>query len=203
MDIYFSLIIATLILVLIPGPNVAVIVAMSLERGTRSGLLAVCGTTIGVGLQLVLVVGGLSALIDLAVVSFGWLRWIGVVYLAYLGVRALSAPQTELTVEHSPRGSDKLVFWGAGVVALFNPKTLLFNAAFLPQFVVSGSGSNVLHEFTIVAIVFLSVLAMGDCIWVIAATYSRRFLMRFGRLHNYLTGLVYLGASFALALSRR
>ena len=61
-----ALVLATAILVLIPGPNVALIVANSLKYGFRMGLATVLGTTAGVGLQLVLVVFGLAAVIALA-----------------------------------------------------------------------------------------------------------------------------------------
>ncbi len=65
-DNILALIAATAVLILIPGPNVALIVANSLKYGYRHGFVTVLGTTLGVGLQLLFVIGGFAMLIDMA-----------------------------------------------------------------------------------------------------------------------------------------
>ena len=92
-----ALIAATVVLVLIPGPNVALIVANSLRYGTRIGIVTVLGTTCGVALQLVAVILGMAAVIETAAESLTWIRWTGVVYLVWLGIRTWCEPARDLS----------------------------------------------------------------------------------------------------------
>ncbi len=196
MENLIALCIATAILVAIPGPNVALIVANSLRYGPREGAVTVLGTTIGVALQLGLVVIGIAAVFEFAAATLTWIRWGGVVYLVYLGIRAWREPADDLgQIEATPA-----VFWRACMIAAMNPKTLLFNAAFLPQFLPPGAGTA---GFTLVAGLFLSVLLLGDLLWVVFASSARQVLGRFGRIRNRLTGGFLVAAGIGLALSRR
>lgn len=191
-----ALCIATAILVAIPGPNVALIAANSLRYGPREGARTVLGTTFGVALQLGLVVLGMAAVIEFAASTLAWIKWAGVVYLVYLGVRAWRQPAQDLgQIEVTPA-----VFWRACMIAAMNPKTLLFNAAFLPQFLPPGTGAA---GFALVAGLFLSVLLLGDLLWVLFASSARRILGRYGRIRNRLTGGFLVAAGIGLALSRR
>lgn len=92
MEMLAALVIATAILVMIPGPNVALIVANSVHYGPRSGVMTVLGTTAGVALQLVAVVLGMAVVIEFAAELLDWIRWAGVAYLAWLGIRTWRTP---------------------------------------------------------------------------------------------------------------
>ena len=83
---------ATAVLVSIPGPNVALIVATSLRSGLRAGFTTVFGTTLGVAIQLLVVAIGLAAIVELAANVLAWLRWAGVAYLVWLGIATWRAP---------------------------------------------------------------------------------------------------------------
>src|SRR6202022_2910752 len=87
MNLYLAFVFATCALMLIPGPNVAFILANSIEYGTRYGLLTVAGTSSAMVVQLIFVVAGMTAAFEGAGHWFEWIRWIGVFYLVYLGVR--------------------------------------------------------------------------------------------------------------------
>ena len=191
-----ALCIATAVLTAIPGPNVALIVANSLRYGLREGSVTVFGTTAGVALQLSLVALGLAAVIEIAAGALAWIKWLGVIYLLYLGIRAWREPVTDLEKIEASR----TVFWRAFMIAALNPKTLIFNAAFLPQFVEAGSGSG---QFLLIAAVFLTVLLAGDLCWAGFASRARRVLGRYGRFRNRLTGGFLLTSAVGLALSRR
>jgi len=203
MEGYLALIGATALLVAIPGPNVAMIVAISLSRGTRFGLLTVAGTTLGVAAQLGFLIFGLSALIGAVAAILEWLRWAGVAYLLYLGMCAWNAPAEDLSTVEADKSPGDVMFWGGFGVALVNPKTLLFNSAFLPQFVCADAGVSVGAQLLLVSAIFLGVLALGDCAWALLAGRARALVSRYGTLRNKVTGAVLLGAGAALALSRR
>jgi threonine/homoserine/homoserine lactone efflux protein len=191
------LVIATSILVVIPGPNVALIVANSLKYGFRMGVHTVLGTTVGVGLQLVLVVLGLAVIVEVAAEALQWIKWAGVAYLVFLGIRTWREPADDLSkIEAAPT-----MFWRGCLVAVLNPKTLLFNAAFIPQFV--GTAGATASQLTAVAAVFLAVLFVGDVLWAAFASSARRVLGRYATMRNRLTGAFLTAAGIGLALSRR
>ena len=195
MDTLVALIIATSILVVIPGPNVALIVANSLQQGFRMGAMTALGTTAGVALQLAFVVGGMVALVELAAGALAWIRWAGVIYLVWLGIRTWRQPAADLEkVTAAP-----VVFLRGCMLAAVNPKTLLFNAAFIPQFVGTGEAS----QFALVGAVFLGVLFLGDLGWALFASSARVFLSRYSRLRNKISGVFLTTAGIGLALARR
>ena len=193
------LIAATSFLVLIPGPNMALIIANSLRFGLKSGLVTTVGTTAGIAVQLFLVVVGMAALIEIAASALLWIKWLGAAYLLYLGIRTWQEPADDL--DQIGPVSSSASFWRGFAMAVINPKTLLFNAAFLPQFV--GGGSGVSAELYFLSAVFLVVIAVGDTMWAVFAASARGWLQKFGAFRNRLTGGFLVGAGVSLALSRR
>ena len=197
MNSLLPLVIATAILVMIPGPNVALIVANSLKYGFRMGVHTVLGTTVGVSLQLALVVLGLVAIVEVAAEALLWIKWAGVGYLVFLGIRTWREPADDLSkIEAAPA-----MFWRGCLIAVLNPKTLLFNAAFIPQFV--GAAGATAAQLTVVAAVFLAVLFVGDLLWAAFAGSVRPVLGRYAKMRNRLTGAFLTAAGIGLALSRR
>lgn len=192
-----ALISATAVLVLIPGPNAALIVATSIRRGLGLGLVTVAGTTAGIAVQLLMVVAGLAALIDAAASALAWIKWLGAAYLVWLGIRTWRAPAS--TTDDTGLASRTGAFWRGAMLALTNPKTLLFNAAFLPQFV--GDGTAAGSQLLVLGAVYLAVIAIGDSAWALSATTARHWLNRCGRLGNRMTGGVLVGAGVGLALA--
>ena len=197
MDNLIALSIATLILVMIPGPNAALIAANSVRYGARMGAVTVLGTTLGVAIQLAVVLLGMAAIIKVAVDALTWIRWAGVVYLVWLGIRTWREPGADLSnIIPAPA-----VFWRASMLATVNPKTLLFNAAFLPQFV--ANDGNATTQLAIIAAVFLAVLLLGDMLWVLLAGSVRKLFARQAAMRNKITGGALVLAGIGLALSRR
>lgn len=201
LHLYLAFIAATAILILIPGPNAALIVANSVAHGTRSGLLTVAGTSSAVVVHLTLTVLGATAVLDLLAASFDWLRWAGVAYLAYLGIVAWRAPAVDLAPTNRSAHSMRGIYVRGFLVGLTNPKTLLFYGAFLPQFVTPGPDAA--RQLVLLAATFLVIAVVLDGLWAILAGQLRPLLMVHGRLRNRLTGGLLLGAGAGLALARR
>src|SRR6185369_974295 len=101
-DLYLAFIAATVVLILIPGPNVALIVANSVAHGPRAGLLTVAGTGSAMVLQLALTVLGMSTLLLVLADWFELLRWAGVAYLLWIGLQAWRSPAIDLTRTSAP-----------------------------------------------------------------------------------------------------
>lgn len=189
------LVVATAVLVAIPGPNVAMIVANSLRYGFASGIATALGTTLGIAAQLCLVAAGMLALVEAAAGALSIVKWAGVAYLVGLGIRTWRAAPQDLG-NVLPR---RTMFWRGVFVAAVNPKTLLFNAAFLPQFV---PGNAAAAEVVVVAVVYLAVLLVGDSLWAAFASSARVCIGRFAGMTQRVTGGFLVAAGLGLALAR-
>ena len=198
--LYLAFLAATVVLALIPGPNVAVITANSVAYGARFGLLTVAGTSMAILAQLVLVGLGLSAALGALGQWFEWIRWIGAVYLVYLGLTQWRAAAQDLAATGPLPRSARAIFGRGVLVALTNPKTLLFYGAFFPQFVTPGAAQT--RQLLILLATCLVVAIVIDCGWAMLAARLSRFVAARSRLRNRLSGGLLIGAGVGLALAR-
>ncbi len=201
-ELYLAFVAATAVLMLIPGPNVALVVANSIAHGPRYGLVTVAGTSSAMALQLTVTALGMTSLLTVLAGWLEWLRWVGAAYLLYLGVRAWRSAPVDLTKTGAdePR-SMRAIFTRGLLVSLTNPKTLLFYGAFLPQFIGPETGVGV--QLTVLATTFLILAVLLDGAWALLAGRFRRVLAVRGRLRNRLTGGFFIAASIGLAAARR
>jgi len=200
-SLYLAFIVAAVILILIPGPNVALIVANSVAHGARYGLLTVAGTSAAMALQLGLIAFGLTTLISGLAEGFGALRWIGAAYLIWLGMQTWRAPPANLTRSAPQPRTARTTFLTGFLVSLTNPKTLLFYSAFLPQFI--DPTHDMGRQFAILSLTFLALATALDCGWALLAGRFRVVLAINGRLRNRLSGGLLIGAGLGLALARK
>lgn len=191
---------ATVVLMLIPGPNVALIVANSLAGGVRCGLLTVAGTASAMVLQLVVVALGLAGLLAGLGHAFGWLRWLGAGYLVLLGIRQWRAAPVDLSQVPPSLSRLRTIWTRAFLVSLTNPKTLLFYGAFFPQFIAPHRPQTA--QLAVLCAVFLLLAVTLDSGWALAASRARPLLARHGRWRYRLSGGVLVCAAAGLALSR-
>src|SRR5215210_1249709 len=129
---------ASLALIVVPGPAVLYIVTRSLGEGRRAGLVSALGVQVG-GLVHV-ATAGVSALVASSAEAFSVVRYAGAAYLVALGARRLLGGRGE-TVDERPAASTRAIFWQGVVVNVLNPKTTLFFLAFLPQFADPARGA--------------------------------------------------------------
>ena len=200
-ELYLTFVAATVALIAIPGPNVALIVANSVAHGRRYGLLTVGGTTAAMVPQLGLVALGTAGTLTLLGHVFEWVRWLGVAYLILLAVQAWRAPVVVLTnVAPEPR-SAKGIFLRGFLVSSTNPKTLLFYGAFFPQFI--SPDANVGIQLALLSMTFLLLATALDSCWAFLGARFRGVLAPHGRSRNRLTASFYLAAAVGLASARR
>lgn len=199
-SLFLAFVAAVTVLMLIPGPNVSLIVANSMAYGARYGLLTVAGTSTAMAAQLGLTALGMTALLAHLGLWFEWLRWIGVVYLVYLGVRQWRAPVVDLTRTRPESKSPRAILSRAALVSLTNPKTLFFYGAFFPQFIATGRPIG--GQIAVLSVTFIALALLIDGIWALAAGHARGLLGRHGRLRNRLSGGLLIGAATALAFAR-
>ena len=199
-ELYLVFVVATALLIATPGPNVALIVGTSLTHGLRTGIMAVAGVNIGVMIQLAVVAAGLSWIVDLFARYFDAIRFAGAAYLLLLGIQTLwrarkvAAPQPLSTERAFARGF---------AVAFANPKTLIFQAAFLPQFLTNGEGRQA--QLWLLAATFWVITVIGDAIWVLCAARLKAAVSGRAQLiaDRVSGGILIAGAGVLLAASRR
>ena len=200
LELFAAFVAASVALMLMPGPNVALIVANSIAYGRKYGLFTVAGTSLGMIPQLLLAVVGMSAALTMLASIVEWIRWLGVAYLLYLAVQAFRMPAVDLTDVAADARSARTVVLRGVLVSLTNPKTLLFYAAFFPQFITPDRPIGV--QLAILAASFLGVAVALDSCWAVAAGRLRRALAMRASLRNSLTGGFYMAAATGLALAR-
>lgn len=200
--VYLTFFVATTIMILIPGPSVMLTVGHALSYGWRPALLTVAGATGGVAVQLGVTLVGMASFVLLLAEWFEWLRWAGVAYLLYLGIRQWRAqPEADMAVAPSvKRGS---LFLQGLIVTIPNPKSLLFMAAFLPQFL--DPTRPLTLQFAVMVPTFLAITFVFTGVWALAAgTAGRAFRSRRAQvIRNRVTGGLFIGAGLGLALARR
>lgn len=201
LPLYLGFVAATALLILLPGPNVSLIVANSIAYETRYGLLTVAGACAAMVIQLALTAIGMTAVLGMMADWFGWLRWIGVAYLLWLGIRQWRAAPLDLTrTRPQPRSFRSIALRGF-LVSLTNPKTLLFYSVFFPEFI--APGRPVGPQLALLCGSFLVIAAVLDGGWAVVAGRARRVLAMHGRLRNRLSGGFLIGAGVGLALAHR
>jgi threonine/homoserine/homoserine lactone efflux protein len=200
LEIYFLFVLASAALVATPGPNVALVVGTSLRYGARSGLLTVGGVNLGLVLQLSAVAAGLSWIVDLFARHFDVIRYVGAAYLALLGLQQLFArPKAEKDPAPVLRGDH--AFARGFAVAFANPKTLIFHAAFLPQFLGPGTDRA---DLWLLAATFAVIGARGDGLYAIFAARARAAVTeRARRIADRASGTILLGGAAVLLAARR
>ncbi len=170
LPLLLAFITASLILALTPGPAVVYILARTLSQGRGSGLASVAGVALGnlgnaVGAAL-----GLAALFAVSSAAFTVVKWTGAIYLIWMGLRLLRSASVVRSAEVTAVAplQRSRIFRDGFVVALLNPKTALFFAAFLPQFM-SATAPHLPQSLALGAI-FCTVAGLTDLLYVLAAT---------------------------------
>jgi homoserine/homoserine lactone efflux protein len=199
-ELYLVFVLASILLAVTPGPNVALIVGTSLGHGVRGGLMTVAGVNVGLVLQVSAVAAGLSWLVDLFARHFDLIRYIGAAYLVILGAQQLLArPKTEADEPKTLR-ADRAFARGLAV-AFANPKTLIFYAAFLPQFLPQGDQGSALW---LLAATVATIAAVSDTLYAIFAARARAALSsRVRRMADKVSGVIMLGGATVLLAARR
>jgi threonine/homoserine/homoserine lactone efflux protein len=201
----FAFIGASLALALTPGPAVVYIVARTLAQGRACGLASIFGVALGNLANAVGAAIGLAALFAISSAAFTVIKWAGAVYLVYLGIRlwrSQAAPSTD--GKAAPAQPLARVFREGFVVAALNPKTALFFAAFLPQFM--DPHASALAQSLALGCVFVAIAACTDFMYVMAASAIGPRLTRVGRhavWGNRLAGTSFIALGVLTAMGTR
>jgi homoserine/homoserine lactone efflux protein len=203
-NIWLSFIGASIVFGLLPGPSVCFTVAYALKHGTRSTLSTILGQLAANCCQIVIVLFGMSSILERSVVFFQMLKICGAAYLIYLGIRQWTSgrPQVYMEKRTSAQASRK-AFLDGFVVCGINPKAILYYAALLPQFIIQTGDERV--QMIILAGTSIIVAAVVLIFYTLLADQTRRWFVmkRFWKTQNRLAGVLMVGAGVALSLAAR
>lgn len=195
---------ATMALLVVPGPAVVYIVTRAVTQGRTAGLISVLGIHVGSIFYVVVTSLGMAALLVASETAFQIVKWLGVAYLVWLGIRKLWLEKTDDgSVDEPPKASNARIFSQGILVNILNPKTLVFFAAFLPQFVDPARGPVGWQlVFFGVGFIVLGILSDGTYAMLASVFHGRlRSTRRARRRLDISSGIVFiaLGAVAATA----
>ncbi|MBD0417947.1 LysE family translocator [Streptomyces sp. NPDC052309] len=162
------------LLIVVPGPSVLFVVGRALAQGRRAALTTVVGNTLGAYVLVVGVALGVGSVVERSVVVFTVLKLAGAAYLVHLGVRAWrerGSLRAAFTGDAERQGGRR-TFWEGFAVGVTNPKTIVFFAAVLPQFVDRGHGHAVV-QMLLLGLVFNVIAVACDSVWGLVAATAR------------------------------
>ena len=189
---------ASLLLALTPGPAVIYLVTRTLAQGRGAGLASIGGVALGNLGNAAAASLGLAAVFAVSARAFIVVKLAGAAYLLYLGIvelRRAASPPRSAQPARAPRSR---AFRDGLLVALLNPKTALFFAAFLPQFV-DPAGSPLAQSLRLGA-AFVAIALCTDTLYVLAAdTLAPRIASLDGRAGRYIAGFSFIALGIFIA----
>lgn len=198
-----------LIIIVIPGPSVLFVVGRALAHGRRVALASVLGNEAGSLVLVALVAAGVGPLVERSALIFTTLKLAGAAYLVFLGARAFLQRRRHALAElaghaGAPRGWARAVLQGF-LVGVSNPKTAVFFAAILPQFVARSRG-DVPAQMLVLGAVFALIATISDGAWSLVASGARGWFGRSPRrleLVGGTGGLAMIGLGITVAVTGR
>lgn len=199
--LFSAFLLASLVLALTPGPGVLFIVTRSLVQGRISGLVSVAGIALGNLGNALAAAAGLAALFAVSSLAFSLAKYAGALYLVYLGVQLQRSPAAEALAALPAASSRRRLFRDGFVVALLNPKTTIFFAAFLPQFL--GPEASPMAQSMVLGLLFIAIAALTDSAYALAAGAAAPALRRPAarRLGQRLGGGLFIALGIFTALA--
>jgi threonine/homoserine/homoserine lactone efflux protein len=181
-------------LLLIPGPAVLYIVAHGIEHGRKAAVASALGVETGAFVHALAATAGLSAILLSSATAFSAVKYVGAAYLIVLGIKTLRSRESSATVlERQPKRLRDLYTRGT-VVNILNPKVALFFFAFLPQFVDPNRGSAAAQTL-LLGVIFVLLAACTDCTYAMISGSAGGLLKnnpRFNNVRRYFSGGMYV-----------
>ncbi|MCE8009130.1 LysE family translocator [Aestuariivita sp.] len=196
LDLWLAFVAASIALLLIPGPTVLLVLSYALSKGRSVAVACAGGVALGDLIAMTASLAGLGALVLASATAFTLLKWVGAIYLVWLGIKLLrSAPSAGLDPvttgrDVTPRG----VFGHAATVTALNPKSIAFFIAFVPQFV--RPDAPLPPQFAILIATFVGLAALNALAYALLADRLRKTIGR----PSVITWLTRAGGAMLVAM---
>ncbi|MDV3450592.1 LysE family translocator [Bacillus safensis] len=207
MENFYMFVIMSIFLIILPGPDTAIATKNTLTLGRTGGVKTMFGTSCALLIHTLAAVAGLSAIIVKSSLLFSVFKYVGAVYLVYLGIKTLwalrnknTAATTEMTTEN--KYESKSCFKQGFLTNILNPKVAIFFLTFLPQFV--DSESNTFIPFLIMGITYTVLTVVWFLLYIYLLNQISAFMKRpkTQMVIEGITGTVLIGFGIKLALEK-
>lgn len=178
---FLPFILATIVILIIPGPTVILVISQALNHGRRSVVPLVLGVLLGDFTAMTLSLLGVGTILSASATLFSIFKWMGAIYLIYLGVKLWWTKEEDSAPGYDARNSKQKtsglsLFQSSYIVTALNPKSIAFFIAFLPQFV--NSQQPAFTQLTILGTTFLILATVNAALYAVFAGHLRRVIRR-------------------------
>jgi threonine/homoserine/homoserine lactone efflux protein len=192
-------------LILAPGPDMLYVITRGITHGRKAGMLSAVGVICGILIHTTAAALGLTLIFQTSALAFTIVKYLGAMYLIYLGIKAWKDKNTFHIQAPAFAVSSHRLFWQGVLSNVLNPKIAIFFLAFLPQFVDKGSRQVTFQliflglTFAFLGLIFL--LAVGYSSGTIGSWITRR--PQYGQILGRVSGGILIGLGLRLALTER
>lgn len=204
LETFIPFVLATTLILIIPGPTIILVVSQAVTHGRRSVIPLVAGVLMGDFTAMTLSLLGLGALLSASAVLFSVFKWIGALYLLYLGIKLWRRnPQDNPTKQKAAHTSAGSLFKSSFIVTALNPKSIAFFVAFLPQFITPAQPA--LAQFPLLGGTFLVLATLNAALYALFAGQIREHMRKekIRRWFNRCGGTALIGAGIFTAGMQR
>ena len=197
---FYLFVLASVVVLLIPGPAVIYIVTRSIDQGRKAGIVSALGAAAGNSVHVLAAAFGLSALLASSAIAFSVVKYVGAAYLIYLGIKRLLTKE-ELKEGEPRRAPLTKIFRQAVVICILNPKVALFFLAFFPQFL-DPAASHPTLQLLGMGFTFVGLGVLTDSTYAIAAGSLGSLIRgkkRTAQVQRYVAGGTYVALGVASA----
>jgi threonine/homoserine/homoserine lactone efflux protein len=204
---YLLFVLSSLLLNLVPGPDMLFMLGRSIAQGRKAGLCAAFGINLGAYVHLIAALTGLSAILLTSATAFLVIKWIGAAYLIFLGIQTLRSKSTLIPVDgtSSKAQSGLRIFWQGFLNDVLNPKVAIFYLALFPQFV----GTDAPDPIAQLLVLGITGNMVGICISILLVLLSTEITAGLRRNSSYAQwlqksmGVLFVGLGFRLVTQKQ
>jgi len=204
LELWIPFVLAATVILIIPGPTILLVISQAATHGRRSVLPLVVGVLLGDLTAMTLSLLGLGAIMATSAAIFGIFKWIGAIYLIYLGIKLwIANPKNNSTNESATHTSSPSFLRSSFIVTALNPKSIAFFVAFLPQFIDPLQPAPL--QLTILGATFLFLAAFNAALYAIFAGQLSEHIRK-GKIRKWFNrcgGSVLIGAGIFTAGMQR
>ncbi|SLM28625.1 Lysine exporter protein (LYSE/YGGA) [Desulfamplus magnetovallimortis] len=204
LELYITYIFATTLILVIPGPTIILVISQAVNHGRKSVMPLAAGVVLGDFTAMTLSLLGLGAIMSTSATLFILFKWIGALYLLYLGINMWRANPKSGEIQHGKKEISPLsLFKSSFIVTALNPKGIAFFVAFLPQFI--NHNEPLLSQLLLLGGTFLFMALVNATLYALFATQLRKSIEKtsVNKWFNRCGGAALIGASLFTASMQR
>jgi threonine/homoserine/homoserine lactone efflux protein len=205
---YLLFIGASIILCIVPGPDMIYLLSRTIAQGKKAGFAAALGINLGGYFHLTAAILGISAIIATSAIAFTILKYCGAAYLIYIGFKAILSNSSSAidSSDNEAQLSIKSIFWQGFISDVLNPKVAIFFISLLPQFIQADNNNNTFTQLIILGITvnIIALLINFVLVWFShSVSSSLRQSNRVSKVLNNVMGTIFISLGLKLATEQR